>query len=1771
MALETLNNRYDIRHFEDGGSTGDPIEGLYGSILNRGSDPEGLAFWQNAYNTGTSLADIESGFRNSQEAQAKAQTQSPSGNVTVQSAGSEYDNAQPINQTITGPLSTTLPGAKGTSNIAFTDLNKQTPPPPLPSITEADIAGLYTNVLDRPLDPEGFNFWLDSARKGASLDTIKQAFLDSQEYKAKPATTTAAPVQSGLTTPGSTQAVTDWFKTNLFREPTQAELTSYSQAFGNTLDPTELTVLNQTPTAQNLKGIDTAYQQKTGRKGSADEYNTWLQTITNGRSLADVQKDIANSTEAQLYSAFNDTMGRVPDPLGAKYYQDQLAAGKTIAQIRAEMAASDEGQKYAVNSLYKNALFRDATPDELTENISLLKQGNTLDQIREKTFARPDVIVAQDYKKYLGRPGSADEYKFWTDSLAAGQTKQQIAQAIAFSDESIKFNSPIVKSVLEATLGKNFVAGLTPEQIAHYTRTILDPNIKSTAKNTLVSQKDFDADWYAKNNPGVTNPNVWQGDLYSHYIAANSAGDVRYANAADAAAKKDALKTENEKLQDIYREIALDPVLGAKLRAENPLLWEQVTPLTNRPEDVKTTDRIRYGQFGTVKVEGMDVPILNGIRADQLFGADGFDTISDFSHHRGRTTNDLGWSSNSFSNKFARGAQAIGVTAEIDGEGNTYYQGIDGAAKLVGIDPSKFQDKQVETKATTDKYNEQGELVQRAGDITTQTISRDQQLFDAVNQAAKDIYLYTGDSLTTGKAREGGAESFNTVMYKRVGDELIPISKPFAHGGAQNMDVYRPKDYGFSYYAQGPILVGSMALAAATAGGSFAATGGLAATVGSAVGLTGTAAVIGGGIIVGSAMSALNAAASDGNVGKAALTGAVVGGITSAMQPLMNAGSMKDAISAVSEASGGFFSPQQLSSIIATTLATTAGSAVGGANGDQIFKSFATSLAANGISQGAVSSITAALKDSGITPDAMAKIARATQLAGSTIATSALSGKNQEQIMNNLISQFTDPSKLATNVMNVATTKATPPKIEPTNPFGTENIGMTSGSVDNVLQSQIMDGIANNSDDPIAFMNAAKNWTGNGSENVAFVTTEMVRQGMPADEISADLQQLYRIPADKANEYAQYMASKVGTKTTPITKTTATTTTQDPTNVVTQTSVAAPNPQLYDTLVDMFKNPEVLGPAIATLAQANPVSRFDTGYSTSGLTSGTTQGNLGGADPANDPRTTRAQSPRIGGDEYSNVYPSVTGKASQDVNYIRELVEAYKADPTYAPIAQELQKLDPKNAVFSNVQNTEVERTQVPATNAAPPLYSGKQVTITGYPELSALPKPVEAPTPMAPDPMPMPMPAEPSPNKPANDPFIIPEPKTPGRPITPIMPVSPPGALPKIAPGSLPLTNPGIVPTPGIQPVSPTTPATPATPATPTTPTTPTKPSTEPVQDPNKNPQSAPTPEQQSVIQKVAKTPQDAKRLEIAVPKVTQLITQGVPKTVAIPKVAIETGAPIEELTTIIEVTVPEVPTVTVPTVVPAPTVKAPTPTTKTPAVKVPTPVARKSGVISPFLMQEYGGIQDLSPGLTGGGNYSLSGIPSTDTNMNPMMTNNPLQQFASTSPPSPLELGAQQQPNELMQMAAGGSTSQQAYNPYDVSSGISGSLTPGLTKARLDYLLTGLPQNKAEGGSIEGHNPQFFSEGGLGSMDNTFVQGEGDGTSDQVPAMLANGEFVIPADVVSGLGNGSNDAGAEVLQEFLKAIREHKHSAKADKLPPGSKGPLAYLTNAKRKVKVA
>jgi hypothetical protein len=84
-------------------------------------------------------------------------------------------------------------------------------------------------------------------------------------------------------------------------------------------------------------------------------------------------------------------------------------------------------------------------------------------------------------------------------------------------------------------------------------------------------------------------------------------------------------------------------------------------------------------------------------------------------------------------------------------------------------------------------------------------------------------------------------------------------------------------------------------------------------------------------------------------------------------------------------------------------------------------------------------------------------------------------------------------------------------------------------------------------------------------------------------------------------------------------------------------------------------------------------------------------------------------------------------------------------------------------------------------------------------------------------------------------------------------------------------------------------------------------------------------------------------------------------------------------------------------------------------------------------------------------------------------------------------------------------------------------------------------------EGGSNLGSVERNFAKGG---MPPRFLSGGGDGMSDDIPAVigdkqparLADGEFVIPADVVSHIGNGSSKAGAKKLYEMMAEIRKSR-----------------------------
>lgn len=104
------------------------------------------------------------------------------------------------------------------------------------------------------------------------------------------------------------------------------------------------------------------------------------------------------------------------------------------------------------------------------------------------------------------------------------------------------------------------------------------------------------------------------------------------------------------------------------------------------------------------------------------------------------------------------------------------------------------------------------------------------------------------------------------------------------------------------------------------------------------------------------------------------------------------------------------------------------------------------------------------------------------------------------------------------------------------------------------------------------------------------------------------------------------------------------------------------------------------------------------------------------------------------------------------------------------------------------------------------------------------------------------------------------------------------------------------------------------------------------------------------------------------------------------------------------------------------------------------------------------------------------------------------------------------------------------------------------------------------AHGGLARAAMPYMLARGGrLDFRHGAPVRGEGTGQSDDIPALLSDGEYVVDADTVAALGDGSNKAGAEILDKFREQIRKHKRSAPHDKIPPKAKSPLAYLKEVK------
>jgi hypothetical protein len=258
---------------------------------------------------------------------------------------------------------------------------------------------------------------------------------------------------------------------------------------------------------------------------------------------------------------------------------------------------------------------------------------------------------------------------------------------------------------------------------------------------------------------------------------------------------------------------------------------------------------------------------------------------------------------------------------------------------------------------------------------------------------------------------------------------------------------------------------------------------------------------------------------------------------------------------------------------------------------------------------------------------------------------------------------------------------------------------------------------------------------------------------------------------------------------------------------------------------------------------------------------------------------------------------------------------------------------------------------------------------------------------------------------------------------------------------------------------------------------------------------------------------------------------------------------------------------------------------TPSAPSPYAPTP----TGGLTPAEMQAGSGIQGIGPNLAGtaGGNIPTPGLSQFMPSQNQLMVGGGLYALNSMMNADRNRYGVPATQHYE------GPLSKLKYDPstYNYTAPVNRQYTPNYGGyARMGYAEGGITQlqnadkNFTAGGmypgsqidhtqyssspqtpmsmqsTLAGYDPEtnpltgepttHMASGGIAGL----LKGRGDGMSDSIhatiadkqPARLADGEFVVPADVVSHLGNGSTDAGARHLYKMMDKVRHARTGSK-------------------------
>jgi len=198
-------------------------------------------------------------------------------------------------------------------------------------------------------------------------------------------------------------------------------------------------------TEQNYGGdLTKLYQDLLNRDPDMQGYQHYLDQLTGGRTLDEIKAEIAGSNEAFLRNTYMDILKRDPDEGGMQHYMDQLSGGRPRDEIYKEILGSDEykkkfgsgtGSTMTLDSVYQDLLGR--APDEggRQHYEQQMAGGRTIQEIYDQIEGGNEKFVRDVYRDVLQREPDKGGKQNYMKQLQEGRSRDEIRAEILGSEE----------------------------------------------------------------------------------------------------------------------------------------------------------------------------------------------------------------------------------------------------------------------------------------------------------------------------------------------------------------------------------------------------------------------------------------------------------------------------------------------------------------------------------------------------------------------------------------------------------------------------------------------------------------------------------------------------------------------------------------------------------------------------------------------------------------------------------------------------------------------------------------------------------------------------------------------------------------------------------------------------------------------------------------------------------------------------------------------------------------------------------------------------------------------------------------------------------------------------------------------------------------------------------------------------------------------------------------------------------------------------------------